>query len=389
MSVTFLHTADWQLGKPFAWVADPHKRSLVQQERLQVLQRMADVAKQEKAEFILVAGDLFDSPNVSKATVSAACSAIGKMGIPVYAIPGNHDHGGPGGLWAQDFFKREWAALAPNLEILLEPAPVELEHAVLFPCPLSRRHESTDLTAWLRSALPEASYLGEKARIVLAHGSVQSFGSAASADLEEDMSSVNHLDLSKLLAEEFDYAALGDWHGAKQVGPKAWYAGTPEPDRFSKGEDYLPGQVLVVTARRGIAPQVKSVNIGRIGWHQTAFEFTDDESLARLEQRVAELTGDRAQQDLLQLTLGGSLSIEATSRLEKRLEAWEARLLQLRVENDTDVAPSAEEITALTQRGADPLIARVANQLVARLQEGGERGAIARVALRELHALAR
>jgi hypothetical protein len=36
MKTTFLHTADWQLGKPFAGVDDVQKRALLQNERLAV-----------------------------------------------------------------------------------------------------------------------------------------------------------------------------------------------------------------------------------------------------------------------------------------------------------------------------------------------------------------
>ena len=38
---TFLHTADWQLGKPFAGVEDPDKRVLLQHERLNAGRRIA------------------------------------------------------------------------------------------------------------------------------------------------------------------------------------------------------------------------------------------------------------------------------------------------------------------------------------------------------------
>src|SRR5450830_1297673 len=107
MTITFLHTADWQLGKPFAGVDDKQKRALLQNERLVVIKRMAHEARKYGAEFMLVAGDLFDSPRATKSTVAAACSAIGSIGIPVFAIPGNHDHGGAGSLWDQEFFKRE------------------------------------------------------------------------------------------------------------------------------------------------------------------------------------------------------------------------------------------------------------------------------------------
>ena len=229
MTATFLHTADWQLGKPFARIADLQKRSMVQQERLAVLDRIASAARESSAQFILVAGDLFDSPSATKATVAAACSALGRMAVPVLAIPGNHDHGGPGSLWKQEFFKRECAALAPNFRMLLTAEPVELDHAVVFPCPLLRRAESIDPTAWLRDPDVSSAANPDKPRIVLAHGSVQGFG--GDSDDEESPVGSNRIDLTRLPAGAFDYIALGDWHGTKMISPNAWYSGTPEPDR--------------------------------------------------------------------------------------------------------------------------------------------------------------
>ena len=180
--IRFLHTADWQLGKPFAGVEDVQKRSLLQQERINALHRIADVATEHQAQFLVVAGDLFDSPSATKATVSAACSAIGAMRIPVFAIPGNHDHGGPGSIWLQPFFQREREQLAPNLSVLLTPEPLEIDAAVLFPCPLLRRHESADPTGWLRSIEEDLGRFGSKPRLVLAHGSVQGFTSQDDED---------------------------------------------------------------------------------------------------------------------------------------------------------------------------------------------------------------
>ena len=94
--VRFVHTADWQIGKPFARISDPRKRALVNQARVAVVGRIGRVVEEQGAEFVLVAGDLFDSPSVDKATVSAASGAIGRIPVPVIAIPGNHDHAGPG-----------------------------------------------------------------------------------------------------------------------------------------------------------------------------------------------------------------------------------------------------------------------------------------------------
>lgn len=385
MKTIFLHTADWQLGKPFAGVDDLQKRALLQNERLAVVKRLGDKAREQGAEFVLVAGDLFDSPRATKSTVAAACSAIGAIGIPVFAIPGNHDHGGAGGLWEQEFFKRERDQLAPNFTILLKPEPVELATAVLFPCPLLRRHESTDSTAWLRSTQEFETRFGHKARIILAHGSILDFGSLQD-DEESDAGAPNLIDLPRVPESDFDYIALGDWHGAKQVAGKAWYSGTPELDRFVKGADHNPGNVLVVEASRGQPPQVQCVRTGAIGWHELEFSFADDAGLTRLKELVDEQVGNRANLDLLRLRLSGSLGIEAAARLDEMIEAWNARLLRVKLSNQTVIAPSPAELDGLTQRAGDPLVSLVAAKLVALAASENEQAAVARVALRELHA---
>lgn len=381
----FLHTADWQLGKSFAGIDDVQKRSLLQNERIAVIERLGAKAREHGAELILVVGDLFDSPNATKSTVSAACSAIGAIGIPVFAIPGNHDHGGPGGLWSQEFFQRERDQLAPNFKILLKPEPVVLENAVLFPCPLLRRHEPVDPTAWLRSSQDFEARFADKPRIVLAHGSTLNFGSFQDEE-ESDSGGSNLIDLARLAEDAFDYIALGDWHGAKQVSSKAWYSGTPELDRFVKGGDHNPGNILLVEAARGQAPQVKCVRTGAIGWHELDFNFAEDAGFDRLKEQVDGKIGGRANQDLLLLRLSGSLGIEATTLLDQMIEAWNARVLRVKLDNQTTIAPSPEELDGLTRRAGDPLISRVAAQLAELAANGSEEAAVARIALRELHA---
>ncbi len=384
MSLTFLHTADWQLGKPFSSVRDDGKRHRLQQERLHAVQRLASLVKESDAAFVMVAGDVFDSPQATKATVSAACAAIGGIGVPVLVIPGNHDHGGAGSIWEQEFFKREWQQLAPNLQVLTSPEPVVLDCAILFPAPLLRRHEPGDPTAWIRTVLDDPALPAGFPRIVLAHGTIQGFGSMQT-DEDEVAAAANWIDLSRLPVDGIDYIALGDWHGTKQVGPKAWYSGTPEIDRFPKGGGNDPGNVLRVTVSRGSAPQVEALRTTRFSWKDMAFQFNDDADLDRFAAALDEEIGNRGDENLLSLVLEGSLGIAAAGRLEQILESWESRLLRLKLDHRVVIAPSAEEIIGLTQRADDPLIATVAGQLVAECQGDGEEASIARLALRELH----
>ena len=384
MSVTFLHTADWQLGKPYEYVEDPDKRTLLQQERFHVIERMAALVRDHRAEFVVVAGDLFDTPTVSKATVARACSLIGALGVPVYVIPGNHDHGGAGSIWEQDFFRREQQELARNLIVLREQAPLELDNAVLFPCPLMRRHESVDTTSWLRDEAALGAANHGKARIILAHGSVTEFGSGAGDG--DGHEAVNLLNLPSLPEAEFDYIGLGDWHGCKKVGSKAWYSGTPELDRFVKGEGNRPGHVLVVSAARGRAPEVLEVRTNRVGWHEAPFHFTGDADLGAFEARMRELLGTRTNQDVLRLELSGQLGMGGGAALEQILESLRARVLHFAIKGGTTLAPTEAELESLARRAGDPLIARVATQLASRIQAGGPDAEVSRVALCELHA---
>lgn len=386
MPIRILHTADWQLGKPFASVRDEAKRHRLQQERVQAIHRLATLVREKNPAVVVVAGDMFDSPHVTKATVSAACAAIGALQVPVLVIPGNHDHGGPGSLWEQEFFQREHHQLAPNLRVLLEPKPVVLEEVVIFPAPLLHRHQSHSPIAWIRAALTDPTWPSDRPRVVLAHGTVQGF-TATQEDEDDGPVTANWIDLASLPQEEFDYIALGDWHGTKQVGPKAWYSGTPELDRFPKGEDNDPGHVLLVTLARGQAPVVEKIRTARLAWQEMTFRFHDDESLDTFTSQLDQRIGGHGDEFLLRLTLEGSLGLNASSRLEKILESWEARLLRLKLDQRVTLAPSEEELAALSQRSQDPLISTVASELVARTQLNNDEAETARVALRELYAL--
>lgn len=379
-----LHTADWQLGKPFASIQDEDNQALVRKARIDAITAIGNIAAAEKVAAVLVAGDLFDSPSAKASIVSAALAEMGKFPCPVYVIPGNHDHGGPGSVWSQAFFAKEQQKLAPNVVVCTASAPVVTEEFVLYPCPLSRRAESGDTTAWLREEGTIEAAAAALPRIVLAHGSVQGF-SAGATDPEEDPGATNQIGLERLPMEEMDYVALGDWHGTKEIGPKAWYAGTPEYDRFPKGDAYTAGQVLVVEVERGKLPKVVPHQTGQLTWHEHDWEFHADNDLDRLSGWIAATFAARTQKDLLKLNLRGALGLEASRRLDGLLEQLRARLLRVKLVNDTVLAPTEEELSAFAGDATNPLIARVARALGAHAREHPEEADRAQLALRELY----
>ena len=366
-TLTVLHSADWQIGKPYGRVSDPDKRSRLRQVRLDAIDRLAAVAAACQAAVVVVAGDLFDSPTPGNSDVSAVCAAIGRIDCPVLVIPGNHDHGGEGTIWQSALFSDERSRRAPNLQVLLERQPLELEELVVLPCPLLQRHESRDPCGWL-DQLDWSSLPAAKPRLVLAHGGVSGF---AATDLDDDnpASTPNRIDLTAAWLAQVDYVALGDWHGTKAVHAKAWYCGALEPDRFARSDDYRSGQVLSVSLQRGSPPLVCPHGTGAIGWHGLTMALGDDDDLALLERRVDGLLGDRVGMDLLLLELSGQLSIGGQQQLDALLERWTAQLLRLKLRNSVGLRADAAELEALCQRDDAPLVALVAQQLQRQLLE--------------------
>ncbi len=269
--------------------------------------------------------------------------------------------------------------------MLDEAKPVEIAGAIILPCPLTRRQEAGDVTKGLQDQQTLAGLPADKPWIVLAHGSVQGFTSTD--DGEESGGQSNAIDLDRLSVGAFDYIALGDWHGTKQVGERAWYSGTPELDRFPKGERNDPGNVLCVEiASRGMPPTVTPMKTAKFGWHEVSFQLVDEDSLKHLEAQLLTILGGRTQEDLLKLSLTGQLGFNGDKKLGEIIERLEAHLLRLKLDrSNLQIIPSDEEIARLTKRAGDPLISAVARRLVEEQQAGGPDVETARRALRELY----
>ena len=388
----FIHTADWQIGKPYLRIKDLQKRFKLRQERLNAISRIREVARMQDSQFVLIAGDLFDSPTPSSSYVTEALEAIGEMKIPVLVIPGNHDHGALGTIWYTDNFKKYQKQMAPNLLLLLESKPVEIGDAIIFPCPLLRNKDNADPTLWLRNFNWD-SISSNKTRIVLAHGGIYEFvGRDYSFEEDAQLGANNLINLNHLPVDEIDYIALGDWHNLKQVSDKAWYSGTPEPDRFDQGENNQRGQVLQIDVSRNQKPEVKIIATGRIKWHNLSFRFVSDSDLDRFERQIEDLIAGRVSRDLLRVQISGALSLSGYNRFEMLKADLENKLLRLRIKGECHQVPQTDELEKLIDNIEDPLIAQVAGQLQERLNKeedtGSEKASITRLALCELYRFA-
>jgi exonuclease SbcD len=84
-----LHTSDWHIGKVLKG------RSRLE-EQIAAMASVIDIARTERPDVVLVAGDLHDSPQPTpdaQRVVTRALSALRGTGAEVIAIGGNHDNG--------------------------------------------------------------------------------------------------------------------------------------------------------------------------------------------------------------------------------------------------------------------------------------------------------
>ncbi len=361
MTFKFVHSADWQLGKPFGRF-EPDVRAGLTEARYDAIDAIGRLTAEQGAQHVLVAGDIFDTEGPEDRTIVQAVTRMNRHACRWWLLPGNHDFARNGGLW-----DRVRQKAGEKIEILTEPAPREVESGVwLLPAPLIHRHNLDDPT----ELFDTMETPGARLRIGLAHGSIRDFGSRGETK--------NQIAPDRAARSRLDYLALGDWHGALKIDARTWYSGTPETDRFQRDE---PGQALVVELDNGRDPLVTPLRTGRYQWlvrdwianDQVAFGAECDQLLEGLD----------APNTLLRLTLSGITSlgdrIVMLSRLENDLRH---QLRHLAVRDDDLVGrPSEEDLAALAIEG---MLGAAADKLNAQTEAGGRDGLLAKRALERL-----
>jgi DNA repair exonuclease SbcCD nuclease subunit len=71
--------------------ADVHLTYIRREESLETIAALAEAADASQADCLLIAGDLFDSTNQPDEFVDDVAEAVSAFGVPLVAIPGNHD----------------------------------------------------------------------------------------------------------------------------------------------------------------------------------------------------------------------------------------------------------------------------------------------------------
>lgn len=90
MSVRLIHAADLHLDSSFEGLGG-EKAALRRAEQRALLRRLGDLCRKERADLLLLCGDLFDSEYIYAQTGETLLDVLSGLDIPVFITPGNHD----------------------------------------------------------------------------------------------------------------------------------------------------------------------------------------------------------------------------------------------------------------------------------------------------------
>jgi DNA repair exonuclease SbcCD nuclease subunit len=304
MRTRFMHTSDWQLGVTRQFL-DADSQARWAGARFEGIRNLGRIAKEAECEFIVVAGDIFESNQVDRRTVLKACEAMAGIPVPIYLLPANHDPFDAGSV----FSSKPWRDRRPAHVHVLDASGQSREvrpGIEVIGAPWTSKRPLTDLVAAAASRLPPAPGV---LRVMVGHGPVDLLSP------DRDNPAVIKVAEAETALQDgrYQYLALGDRHSFTSVGPsgRIFYSGTHEAYDFDEVD---PGKVLIVDLTTdGVTATPRQNGVWRFRLHEAQVSTTEDvEALSRHLDAMPD-----KERTILKLGLVGTLGIQAHARLEE------------------------------------------------------------------------
>lgn len=325
--VRFIHTSDWQLGMTRAYLSD-EAAARFSQARIDAITQLGQAAQDQGAQFIVVAGDVFESNHLSRQILLRTIDALTALPVPVFLLPGNHDPLDAASI----FLTPELLAAPEHIVVLRDMQPVAVPGVPgveVVGAPWRTKHPNGDLCAEMAAQLEPAEGV---VRIAVGHGQVDKL----SPDLSRP-EIIAVADIEKALqAQKFHYLALGDRHSVYCVGHsgRIWYSGAPVATAFVEDK---PNHALLVDLDGNAGCAVEPLAIG--AWEFVAEHRTlnDAEDFEAFRQWLEALPNKQCH--AVKVSFTGSISLALAAQLDELMEGQEARFASLRRrERLTDLA---------------------------------------------------
>lgn len=231
----FLHTSDLHIGKRL-------KEYPLIEDQKYILSQLIDIAKEEGAEAVVIAGDIYDKSVPAAEAVPVLDELICRFAeekLPVLMVSGNHDS--PERLeYGSRLMDKSGVYIAGAYDGTVKMREINGVEFYLLPFlrpSLVRRYypdaviENTEDA--VRAALRDIS--PSKKSVIVSHQTVIASGSELIRCESESVNIGGSDAVSYTVYDKFDYAALGHIHSPQSVGRETVrYSGTPL--KYSKSE---------------------------------------------------------------------------------------------------------------------------------------------------------
>ena len=311
MTVRFLHTSDWQLGVTRHFLA-PGPQDRWAAARNEAVTALCTLATDEDCDFIVVAGDVFETNHVSRATVLTAIEALKNCRLPIFLLPGNHDCLEPTNVYESNVWRRHKPS---NVHVLADPGKcVEVKPGVeVVGAPWLSKRPTVDLVAETAKVL---SPLPHGFRVMVGHGAVSTLSP------NPDNPAIINVEAARqaIREQQFHFLALGDRHSTTNVtgetDGRIWYSGTPEAFDFVETKN---GNVLLVEADDlGVRVTPKRVGTWKFVVHDEVLNSQQDlDALASAIEAIPDKP-----KTMLKLGLTGTLGMTQKMALDQLLDHW-------------------------------------------------------------------
>ena len=280
----FVHTADFHLGKSFSIVGE--KGALLREAQMYTLKRIVSLAESEDVDFLIIAGDLFDSNEVSTRLVKKTVDLLKHIDpIPVIILPGTHDLLDEGSIYKRMELK------GSNIKVFgIDGTSIKVKNAVIHGRPNDTKQGGIHPLKELKCD-SNATY-----NIAVIHASIEIEGKASPDDYLANP--------TEIASSEMDYIALGHWHKKNDFSTKgvhAWYSGSPEATKFDETDK--AGYVLLVNLSKS-KTTVEEKKVGKFTWLDKSIDISTFPPGDSLNSEIKTLKGKEV---LLRLRLKGTL----------------------------------------------------------------------------------
>ena len=294
----FVHTADLHLDTPFTGLSrlDPGLAGRLRDATSRALASIADLCISEKVDFLLVAGDIFESGSAGLAAQIRFINELERLSanrIPVYFICGNHDHLD---AWDNSFTLPEGvyrfgSSGVEKVTHFRDGEPV----ADIYGISYKSSHIRQSLVPLFEKAEKPAPF-----SIAMLHGM---------ADVIGHDEKYAPFALRELLQKPFDYWALGHVHkrGVLSDDPPVVYPGNPQGRDF--GEAGEKGCYLVEVFAGG-RTSLEFVPVQHIRFEEAEIDLTATDDISKLSSSIDKALGNlvftaEAERIILRIKLTG------------------------------------------------------------------------------------